>query len=197
MARQQTKAERTRLMVLLAVLAVLAVVAIATTLRQGRLAGGSAAGDQIEYEPHNLPRLEVALLEDGDGAVGAGNRSPFTFGAPPTPTPRPPTPTRPAVETTPRPTPTPRMARGANGEIKPPPPPFDREYLGYFGPLRLQVAAFRKSGKEPDAKEVEVATAGEVLDDIFIIREIGLESVVIGFVGYDRSEDTRVPLSEK
>jgi hypothetical protein len=197
MARQQTKAERTRLAVLLTIMAVVAVVAIAMTLRRGRLSGDSAAGGQIDYEPHNLPRLEVALLEDGSGDAGAGNRNPFTFGAPPTPTPRPPTPTRPVVQTTPRPTPTPRMARGLDGEVKPPPPPFDREYLGYFGPLRLQVAAFRKSGKEPDTSEIEVATAGDVLEEIFIIREIGLESVVIGFVGYDRSEDTRVPLAEK
>ena len=28
---------------------------------------------------------------------------------------------------------------------------------------------------------------GEVLDDVFIIREIGLESVIIGFVGYDEN----------
>jgi len=197
MAQPQTKADRTRLAVLLTILAVLAVAAIVTTLRRGQLSGGSAAGGEIDYEPHNLPRLEVALLEDDSGTVGEGNRNPFTFGAPPTPTPRPPTPTRPPVQTTPRPTPTPRLARGADGAILPPPPPFNREYLGYFGPLRLQVAAFRKPGQEPDTVQVEVATAGEVLDDIFIIREIGLESVVIGFVGYDRSEDTRVPLSEK
>jgi hypothetical protein len=197
MAQLQTKAERTRLAVLLTILAVLAVAAIVTMLRRGQLSGGSAAGGEIDYEPHNLPRLEVALLEDDSGTVGEGNRNPFTFGAPPTPTPRPPTPTRPPVQTTPRPTPTPRVARGADGGILPPPPPFNREYLGYFGPLRLQVAAFRKPGQEPDTAEVEVATAGEVLDDVFIIREIGLESVVIGFVGYDRSEDTRVPLSEK
>jgi hypothetical protein len=197
MARLQTKAERTRLAVLLTILAVLAAAMIVATLRRGRLSGGSAAGGQIDYEPHNLPQLEVAMLEDGGGAVGDGNRNPFTFGAPPTPTPRPPTPTRPAVQTTPRPTPTPRVARGADGEILPPPPPFDREYLGYFGPLRLQVAAFRKPGKEPDTSEVEVATAGDVLDEVFIIREIGLESVVVGFVGYDRSEDTRVPLAEQ
>ena len=38
---------------------------------------------------------------------------------------------------------------------------------------------------------------GDVLDGIYIVREIGLESVLIGFVGYARSEDTRVPLSEK
>ena len=197
MARLKTKSEHTRLAVLLTILAVLAAVVIVTTLRRGRLSVGSAGGGQIDYEPHNLPRLEVALLEEGGGAVGGGNRNPFTFGAPPTPTPRPPTPTRPAVQRTPRPTPTPRLARGADGEILPPPPPFDREYLGYFGPLRLQVAAFRKPGKEPDTSEVEVATAGDVLDEIFIIREIGLESVVIGFVGYDRSEDTRVPLAEQ
>ena len=197
MARPQTRTERTRLAVLLTILGLLVVVVIVTTLRRGRLSGGSALGGEINYEPHNLPRLEVALLEDGSGKVGEGDRNPFTFGAPPTPTPRPPTPTRPPVQTTPRPTPTPRAARGADGEILPPPPPFDREYLGYFGPLRLQVAAFRKPGKEPETSEIEVATTGDVLDEIFIIREIGLESVVIGFVGYDRSEDTRVPLAEK
>jgi len=37
---------------------------------------------------------------------------------------------------------------------------------------------------------------GEILDKVFIIREIGHESVLIGFVGYDSSEDTRVPLAE-
>lgn len=198
MAQPKTKAERTRLAVLLTILVVVAAAALVMTLRRGRLSGGSAAGAQIDYEPHDLPRLEVALLDDTSRTLGDGNRNPFTFGAPPTPTPRPPTPTRPAAEAAPpRPTPTPRLARGAAGEVLPPPPPFDREYLGYFGPVRLQVAAFRKPGEEPGTSEVEVATAGDVLDDIFIVREIGLESVVIGFVGYDRSEDTRVPLSEQ
>ena len=61
----------------------------------------------------------------------------------------------------------------------------------------MQVAAFRKEGDEPGSNEIEVAMAGSVLDGIFIVREIGLESVVIGFVGYAPSEDTRVPLSEE
>ena len=43
---------------------------------------------------------------------------------------------------------------------------------------------------------VDVGTEGEILEDVFIIREIGHESVLIGFVGYDSSEDTRVPLAE-
>jgi hypothetical protein len=57
------------------------------------------------------------------------------------------------------------------------------------------VAAFRKGGAE--STEIEVAAVGEVLDEIFIVRAVGLESVTIGFVGYDVSEDTSVPLSDK
>ena len=60
----------------------------------------------------------------------------------------------------------------------------------------MQVAAFRKGGGDSGSSEIEVAVVGSVLDDIFIVREIGLESVVIGFVGYAPSEDARVPLSE-
>ena len=78
---------------------------------------------------------------------------------------------------------------------QPPPPPFNREYIGHLGPKPFPVAAFRKAGAE--TAEVEVAAVGEVLDDIFIVRAIGLESVTIGFVGYDVSEDTSVPLSDK
>lgn len=96
----------------------------------------------------------------------------------------------------PRPTPTPRIAIGTDGEPKPPPPPFNREYIGHFGPGLMQVAAFRREGEESGSSEIDVAVAGSVLDGIFIVREIGLESVVIGFVGYAPSEDTRVPLSE-
>jgi hypothetical protein len=60
----------------------------------------------------------------------------------------------------------------------------------------MQVAAFRRQG-EDSSSEIDVGVVGTVLDGVFIVREIGLESVVIGFVGYAPSEDTRVPLSEK
>ena len=56
--------------------------------------------------------------------------------------------------------------------------------------------AFRKSGEEPDLSEVEVAKVGDVIDGVFIVRDVGLESVTIGYVGYHPSEDTRVPLAE-
>jgi hypothetical protein len=143
--------------------------------------------------------LELAELDQDPEGSADSERNPFAFGPPPTPTPNlTPKPTRPPRPTmAPRRTPTPRVALGADGRPKPPPPPFDRDYIGYFGPLELQVAAFRKKGMGPDVgRQVEVALVGDVLDEIFIVREIGLESVVIGFVGYDPSEDTRVSLAD-
>jgi len=199
MAESKPDSERIRTVVLLVILAVVAVVAGVRFWGGGGITGGGAKTGELDYVARDLPPLELEALERE--AVGAAEsaRNPFAFGPPPTPTPnltpkptRPPLPTRP-----PRATPTPRLALGADGQPKPPPPPFDREFFGYFGPAHLQVAAFRKSDGDPDLTEIEVAVVGDVLDEIFIVREIGLESVVIGFVGYDPSEDTRVPLAEK
>ncbi len=165
----------------------------------GRLGGESGKPGEIEYVARNLPPLEIDGIgrEGGPTADSAGN--PFTFRSPPTPTKNltpPPTPIpRPTMP--PRPTRKPRQAVGSDGSLKPPPPPFDREFIGYLGPAPDPVAAFRRGGKEPGTSEIEVSMVGDVLDGIYIVREIGLESVLIGFVGYARSEDTRVPLSEK
>jgi hypothetical protein len=192
------KAEQTRLAVAVALVIVLVAVVAVQLLRARGPKGGGRGGDRITYELHNLPVLE-SLEPAADAGIVQFSRNPFLYGVPPTPTPRPvtPVPTSPPVRRTPPPTATPRLARGLDGKVKPPPPPFDREYLGYFGPLQLQVAAFRKQGPDADIAEVEVAKVGDVLDGIFIVREIGYESVKIGFVGYDPSEDTRVPLAEK
>lgn len=188
---------RTRVMLLVGLLLVLAVAVVAQLLRGRGAVGAVSSGDRINYQVHNLSALEP-LEPRAEAAVAEFRRNPFIYGAPPTATPRPitPLPTQPPVQRTPPPTPTPRMALGADGRPKPPPPPFDREFLGHFGPLRMQVAAFRKTGPDPDLAEIEVAKVGDVMDGIFIVREIGLESVMIGFVGYDPSEDARVPLSE-
>ncbi len=190
-------ADQRRLMVLLAVLAVVAVVAVYQLVGGGGLAGVDERVEALDYEPHDLPRLaEVGAARDTIDEAGTG-RNPFVFGVRPTATPRPttPLPTRPALERpTPRPTPTPRMIR-VGDRVLPPPPPFDRQFIGFFGPAHLKVAAFRRPLGDQDA-EIEVEVEGGVLDDTFIVREIGLESVTIGFVGYPSSEDTRVPLVE-
>lgn len=198
MADRKLNPEQTRLVALLAILVVVGGFAVTRMIGSGGggPVGGRGAG--AEYEARDLPRLaEISTWEDGD-VESITSRNPFTFGAPPTPTrnltPRPtrvPIPTRP-----PRPTPTPRLYMGEDGNVKGPPPPFDRKYLGYLGPRDLKVAAFRRQGAEPEIVVVDVGVEGEILDDVFIIREIGHESVLIGFVGYDSSEDTRVPLAE-
>jgi len=198
MAERKLGNERVRLAVLLAVLAVAAVVAVVRMLGGGGIGGGRSQSGELEYEARNLRPLQTdAIGRQDDQSVESGG-NPFAFRAPPTPTPNltpPPTPIpRPTMP--PRPTPKPRIGIGADGEPKPPPPPFDREYIGNLGPGRMHVAAFRKKDEKAGSSEIDVAVAGAVLDGVFIVREIGLESVVIGFVGYAPSEDTRVPLSE-
>jgi len=197
--QQKLGDSRVRLAVLLGILVVLVVI-VGVRLWSGRsLVGGSAKSGEIDYVARNLPSLELdELSSGGDEAAGSGG-NPFAYRAPPTPTPNltpPPTPIpRPTMP--PRATRAPRVALGADGQPKPPPPPFNREFIGYFGPAPFLVAAFRDGRGEPGSSQIDVAVAGGVLDDIFIVREIGLESVLIGFVGYDPSEDTRVPLSDK
>ena len=198
MAESKLSSERIRLAILLAVLAVVAVVAVIQSLGGGGIGGGRSRSGELEYEARNLQPLQTdGIGRQDDQSVESGG-NPFAFRPPPTPTPNltpPPTPIpRPTMP--PRPTPTPRIAIGDDGEPKPPPPPFNREYIGHFGPGLMQVAAFRREGDEAGSSEVDIAVAGTVLDGIYIVREIGLESVVIGYVGYAPSEDTRVPLSE-
>ena len=198
MAESKLSSERIRLAILLAVLAVVAVVAVIRSLGGGGIGGGRSRSGELEYEARNLQPLQTdGIGRQDDQSVESGG-NPFAFRPPPTPTPNltpPPTPIpRPTMP--PRPTPTPRIAIGDDGEPKPPPPPFNREYIGHFGPGLMQVAAFRREGDEAGSSEVDIALAGTVLDGIYIVREIGLESVVIGYVGYAPSEDTRVPLSE-
>lgn len=199
MAEAKAGTERTRLAVLLLLLAVVVVVFAIRFLGGGGIGGGVSSSKELDYEARNLQPLQTdSIGRQTDQQVASGG-NPFAFRPPPTPTPNltpPPTPV-PRATRPPRPTPTPRTAIGEDGKPKPPPPPFDREYIGHFGPDPMQVAAFRKQGDGAGSSEIDVAVEGTVLDGIFIVREIGLESVVIGFVGYATSEDTRVPLSEK
>jgi hypothetical protein len=199
MAESRLGDERTRLAVLMTALAVVVVVAAIRFLGGGGIGDDVARSAELEYQARDLQPLETDAIGGQSERQVDSEGNPFAFRPPPTPTPNltPPPTAIPRPTMPPRPTPTQRIAFGADGQPKPPPPPFDREYIGHFGPSLSQVAAFRKEGAERGSKEIDVAVAGTVLDGIFIVREIGLESVVIGFVGYAPSEDTRVPLSEE
>jgi hypothetical protein len=182
---------------LLGVLAVVVIVAAIRFLGGGGMAGSATGSGGLEYTARNIPPLEISGVRGTTGEQVDSEGNPFAYRPPPTPTRNltpPPTPI-PRATMPPRPTPTPRIAYGLDGRPKPPPPPFNREYIGYLGPKPMLVAAFRKGGQ--DSTDIEVAVVGDVIDDIYIVRAIGLESVTIGFVGYDVSEDTSVPLSEK
>jgi hypothetical protein len=196
MAEAKPSNERARLVVLLTVLVIASVVAAVRYFGGGGISSAQAGSAGLEYPARNLPPLEIADSSQTYVAHAESSGNPFAFRAPPTPTPNlTPQPTAiPRPTLPPRPTPTPRIIE-VDGRLLPPPPPFNREYIGYLGPQPQLVAAFRKGGQ--DDTDVEVAVVGDVIDDIYIVRAIRLESVTIGYVGYPVSEDTSVPLSDK
>ena len=75
-------------------------------------------------------------------------------------------------------------------EIPPPPPlpPFTYKYLGTFGSARNPIASFSSEG------EIVNVRVGETFGGRFILRNIGIESVDIGFVGYPADRTQRVPV---
>lgn len=71
---------------------------------------------------------------------------------------------------------------------KPQPPAFQLTYLGSFGPENRRIAVFT------DGEEIYNALVGDVLDDSFVVSDIGFESVSITFVGFPDTPATRVGL---
>lgn len=188
------KPENLRLLVLVGVLAVIGIWYGFRMMGGAGLAGGDTRVEDLKWQPHSLPTLgstETAEVGDSEARV---DRNPFLFGPPPTATPDPrpratpvPRPTRRPPPPRPSPTPTPIGWRR--------PPEFTMEYIGNFGPDGRRVAVFRKQLE--DGAEIKVAPEGGVIEDDFIVRDIDLESVVIGFVGYPEKEIKRVPLAEE
>ena len=83
-------------------------------------------------------------------------------------------------------------------EIAPPPPPppkpvppqFTYRYIGTFGTPRNPIATFAREG------EIVNARVGDILDNKFVLRSIGIESVEIGFIGFPPDEKQRIPLGQ-
>lgn len=76
----------------------------------------------------------------------------------------------------------------------PPPPPqppaFTLKYIGTFGPTGNPIATFSGNG------EIVNVRVGETIDGKFILRNIGIESVEIGYVGFPADVKTRVPIGQ-
>ena len=187
-----TAAERKRLMILLGVLAAALIVLAVRYIPHGGSTGSAISEKELQFTAHPVPVLSMAVLTPAPSPSSGIGRNPFAYGPKPTPTPAPPRPTQPPRPTRPpRPTPTPRLIHTGDGRTLPPPPPFRDTFIGYFGPPDRMVAVFR------NGKKVKVQVEGGVLDDKFIIRHVGFQSVEIGYVGYPKEVTTRVPLESK
>lgn len=78
------------------------------------------------------------------------------------------------------------------GPVVPPPPPppqppaFNYTYMGSFGTPQRPIAAFSRDGQIVNVR------VGETFGGQFILRNIGIESVDIGFVGFPPEARKRV-----
>jgi hypothetical protein len=147
------------------------------------LVGGAGSSARRSVVRADVDRLRADLLERESGVFHPG-RDLFRFGVAPakqrsTPPPRPAPPPKPQaqvdkVETTP---------------VQPParrPPPVDFAYLGSFGPQGNRIAVFT------DQETIYNARVGEVIVDVFLLANIGFESVDIEFVGFPDAETQRL-----
>jgi len=73
---------------------------------------------------------------------------------------------------------------------EPVPPPFTYKYIGTFGSAANPIATFSGNG------EIINVRVGETIDGKFVLKNIGIESVDIGFVGFPPNKTTRVPLGQ-
>lgn len=156
--------------------------------RSSRVTGEGALGTEIVD-------LDLDLLTHGAGQFTPG-RDPFNFGAPPPP-PAPPPPSQEEVEQD-------RIRRAmeaarvvershepaAASPPAPQPPPIDLVYLGSFGTAAKRLAVFS------DGADIYNALEGSVIKDKFVVVQVGLESVDLGFVGFPDTPAERLGAGE-
>lgn len=150
--------------------------------------GGLRARPQAPEAPlvTEVVALELERLDPETGAYQVG-RDPFRFADPPRvePPPPPPPPPRPPRVVEPPPPPPPQDL----GPPQPVPPSMEHlRFLGRFGPSRRPIAVV------VSGEEILNVREGDVVEGMFIVREIGYESVVIGFVGFSDAPPRRLPI---
>lgn len=150
-------------------------------------ATGFGRGKESKISPEDIPDIDSAAFSTRPGKVSPAARDLFKFKEPPPP-PRkyvPPPPQYIAPNDPrfigPRPPPPPPPP--------PTPPPIPFQFTGTFGPVRRPIAVILEGDR------LSVVRTGDVVDEKFIIRNVGYESLDVGFVGFPEKEVRRLPLS--
>jgi hypothetical protein len=186
---------RNLMFVLLAVLVVVA----AWRLVPGWLDGGGGDSDPAGRggtAGRGADAVRVATLDlealAGEPMAYEPGRNPFTYYTPPPPPP-PPGPSEAELRARAE---AERMAREERERElaaqpppeppKPQPPPFQLTFLGSFGPESRRIAVFT------DGETIYNALVGDVLEQKFVVADIGYESVTITYVGFPDEPATRV-----
>lgn len=145
--------------------------------------------DKKVVAPEDVPFISIEDLNPPRGRRTAepgrnifDHREP-TLTPPPTPTPAPPPPPAPGSEAfvgpLPPPPPTPT----------PVPPDINFKFIGTFGPKDRPIAVLVRGD------QLLNANVGDVVFDSFILRNIGYESVDVGFVGYQPAITKRLAIT--
>jgi hypothetical protein len=146
-------------------------------------------GNEKKVDPQDVPFISVEDLNPPRArGTSTSGRNIFdlrvpTPPPPPTPTKGPPTPPAPGsvafVGPLPPPAPTPT----------PVPPDINFKFIGTFGPRESPIAVLVLGDQLLNAH------AGDVVFDHFILRNIGYESVDVGFVGYNPAVTKRLAIT--
>jgi len=121
---------------------------------------------------HDLSEIDLRESRQRIRICRGPKDAPRVAYGPPPPPPPPPEPVQPAV---PQP---------------PPPPQFTYHYIGTFGTAASPIATFSGDGK------IVNVHVGDTIDDKFILRSIGIESVEIGYVGFPADVKTRIAIGQ-
>lgn len=144
-------------------------------------------GKDSKISPEDVPDIDSEAFSNRPGRVAEASRDLFKFREPPPPpriyVPPPPqyiSPNDPRF-VGPRPLPPPPPP--------PVPPPIPFQFTGTMGPHKRPVAVIVEGDK------LTVVRTGDVVDSKFIIRNVGFESLDVGFVGFPENEVRRLPLT--
>jgi hypothetical protein len=166
--------------------------AVSGSPEEDRTAGRARPGASREKKisPEDVPIVTIQDLEPPRARGGDKADRNIFDPRQPTATPRP----------TPTPPPPPPPAPGSAAFIGPLPPPaptatpvppeISFKFIGTFGPKDRPVAVLIAGDQLVNAR------AGDVVFDRFIVRNIGYESVDIGFVGYSPSVTKRLGMTQ-